>query len=92
MGWSSGMRSDGKEAGYGIPDTCGHEGCSKEINRGISYTCGGIEYLSNFYGCGEWFCESHLYFGTKTFICAACIQAEDDISDWLEEEQDLEDA
>lgn len=86
MSWARGIRDDGKEAGYDIDDVCGHPECQEEIDRGISFTCGGVEYLHSGYGCGEWFCPNHLEFGTHGFLCYTCIQAEEDIEDWLHEE------
>jgi len=51
-----------RDIGYGVPSICDHPDCNKEINRGLSYVCGGEAYGGE-YGCGLFFCENHL--GTK---------------------------
>lgn len=58
-------------AGYGVPAICEHPDCNKEIDRGMSYACGG-EPFSDF-GCDRYFCEAHLHYTgideTKGAIC-----------------------
>lgn len=55
-------RSDGVpiEAGYGVETVCEENDCDEQIDRGLAYLCGetpgGDEY-----GCGGYFCGSHLY-------------------------------
>lgn len=44
-------------AGYGVTATCEHPDCDKEIDRGMSFACGG-EPRSE-YGCDRYFCENH---------------------------------
>ena len=46
--------------GYGVPAYCEHPDCNKEIDRGVSYACGGEPYSEH--GCDRYFCESHLYY------------------------------
>lgn len=46
--------------GYGVPAICEHPDCSEEIDRGMSYACGG-EPFSEF-GCDRYFCSKHLHF------------------------------
>jgi|TARA_R100000501_G_C2628184_1_gene122353 hypothetical protein len=44
--------------GYGVPATCEHPKCDEEIDRGVSFACGG-EPFSEF-GCDRYFCDKHL--------------------------------
>lgn len=48
------------EAGYSVEDTCHREGCSEEIDRGLSFLCGSTPGTADEYGCGKWFCGDHL--------------------------------
>lgn len=48
-----------RDVGYGVPAICDHPGCNKEIDRGLSYVCGGEPYGGQL-GCGLYFCEQHL--------------------------------
>ena len=60
MGWSIGYDTNWKrDIGYGVPATCDHPGCGAEIDRGLSYVCGGQPYGGE-WGCGLYFCEKHL--------------------------------
>lgn len=43
--------------GYGVPAFCEHPDCNEEIDRGMSYACGG-EPFSEF-GCDRYFCSKH---------------------------------
>lgn len=62
MGWSVGFDSNwNRDIGYGVPAYCDYPGCTKEIDRGLSYVCGGEPYGGE-KGCGLYFCEDHLYF------------------------------
>lgn len=62
MSWSIGFDSDWKrDIGYGVPAYCDHPGCNAEIDRGLSYVCGGEPYGQP-RGCGLYFCEKHLSF------------------------------
>jgi hypothetical protein len=47
-------------AGYGVPAYCEHPDCNKEIDRGVSFACGG-EPRSE-YGCDLYFCGKHLQY------------------------------
>lgn len=71
------------EAGYAVPTICEeprretgtHRGCYEQIDRGLAYLCGqtpgGDEY-----GCGGYFCDSHLYPQGKGFaLCRRCVIA-----------------
>jgi hypothetical protein len=61
MGWSIGYDSNwDRDIGYGVPATCDHPGCGKEIDRGLAYLCGGPR--PNYgapHGCGLFFCSDH---------------------------------
>lgn len=62
MGWSIGFDNRWKrDIGYGIPAVCDHPKCNKEIDRGISYVCGGEPYGGET-GCGLYFCSKHLQY------------------------------
>ena len=43
--------------GYGVPTTCEHPKCKEEIDRGISFACGGEPFSE--YGCDRYFCSEH---------------------------------
>lgn len=62
MGWSIGYDDKWKrDVGYGVPAVCDHAECNTEIDRGLSYVCGGDAYGGE-HGCGLYFCAAHLYF------------------------------
>lgn len=44
--------------GYGVPAICEHPDCNEEIDRGISFACGGEPFSE--YGCDRYFCSQHL--------------------------------
>lgn len=59
MSWSVGYNSRHRRfIGYGVPAYCDHPGCNAEIDRGLSYVCGGDVYGGE-HGCGLHFCEAH---------------------------------
>lgn len=61
MGWSIGYDEQWKrDIGYGVPAYCDHPGCTKKIDRGLSYVCGGDPHGGE-YGCGLFFCGKHLF-------------------------------
>jgi len=61
MGWSIGFDSHWqRDIGYGVPAYCDHPRCKAEIDRGLSYVCGG-EPKGGEYGCGRYFCSRHLF-------------------------------
>ena len=50
--------------GYGVPAVCEHPECNEEIDRGMSYACGGEPFSE--LGCDRYFCSKHLnYTGFK---------------------------
>lgn len=76
MGWSSGVNSEGEAVGYAVEAAC--TSCGKPINRGLAYTCGGLDGHSAVPGtCGRAFCEEHLFYGsdhTHEAVCWECLQ------------------
>jgi hypothetical protein len=60
MGWSIGWDQEhDRDIGYGVPALCDHPKCNEEIDRGLSYVCGGQPYGGDI-GCGLFFCGKHL--------------------------------
>lgn len=60
MGWSIGFDSKWqRDIGYGVPAFCDC-GCGAEIDRGLSYVCGGHPYGGE-YGCGLYFDQDELF-------------------------------
>lgn len=65
MGWGNcGEDSEGRPIGYVHEATCDHPGCDKEIDRGLSYACGGMhgKYAAdgNMEVCEKYFCGDHM--------------------------------
>jgi len=59
MGWSVGYDDNWKrDIGYGVPSICDHPGCPAEIDRGLSFVCGGEPYGGE-HGCGLYICGDH---------------------------------
>lgn len=75
MGWSIGHDNQWKrDIGYGVPAYCDHPGCMKEIDRGLSYVCGGEPHGGE-YGCGLFFCGEHLFLSMRRpQRCARCFR------------------
>lgn len=46
--------------GYGVPALCEHPNCNEEIDRGVSYACGGEPFSEH--GCDRYFCGKHLFY------------------------------
>ena len=54
MGWADcGDDSKGRPIGYGFTATCDYPGCDNEIDRGLSYACGGMHGDGNYSGGDE---------------------------------------
>jgi hypothetical protein len=71
MGWAVGYDSNWRrDIGYGVPATCDHPNCDKEIDRGLGYVCGGEPYGGD-QGCGLFFCGEHGG-GLRGFLCERC--------------------
>jgi hypothetical protein len=73
MGWAVGFDSRWqRDIGYGVPSVCDHPKCSEQIDRGLSYVCGGIAYGGE-RGCGLFFCDKHLSTnGVTPNQCSRC--------------------
>jgi hypothetical protein len=79
MGWSIGFDSNwNRDIGYGVPAECDHPDCTEQIDRGLSYVCGGNPYGEP-HGCGLFFCDKHLSYKT--------VPSERDIDDGGEDEE-----
>ena len=96
MGWQIGFDSNwNRDIGYGVPAVCDHPKCNEEIDRGLSYVCGGDPYGGE-YGCGLFFCHHHLYYRKprgadhEVQLCPRCMayrgayKAKSDIREWME--------
>lgn len=64
MGWGHGYNSAGEEIGYLVEAVCSEPGCDEKIDRGLAYTCGGLQGHDTAGGlpCGGAFCGTHLYY------------------------------
>lgn len=73
MGWSLGFDEHWqRDIGYGVPAYCDHPGCMAEIDRGLSYVCGGEPYGQP-RGCGLYFCPDHLLMSARLpQLCKRC--------------------
>lgn len=64
MGYGQYELPDGRDAGYNVEALCDKTGCDTKIHRGLGHLCGtepdGYRSL-NEYGCGKYFCDTHLY-------------------------------
>lgn len=91
MGWSIGYDSKwGRDIGYGVPAYCDHPGCTEEIDRGLSYVCGGEPYGGE-RGCGLYFCEKHHVLSVRLrMLCERCVkrkpsfEAKPDHPEWIQ--------
>jgi hypothetical protein len=96
MGWQIGFDSGwNRDIGYGVPSICDFPACNEEIDRGLSFVCGGEPYGGE-YGCGLFFCPKHLSYrkprgaDNDTQLCPRCYsyrgayEAKEDILEWLE--------
>lgn len=76
MGWSKGYNYLGEEIGYSVPAVCSEPGCDEKIDRGLAYTCGGLQGHDG-ETCGGAFCSEHLYYGRPDIhdaVCAGCME------------------
>lgn len=46
--------------GYGVSAICEYPNCNEEIDRGISFACGGEPFSEH--GCDRYFCSKHLHY------------------------------
>jgi hypothetical protein len=65
MGYAFGLNYRREEIGYGVEATCTQDGCFKEIDKGLYFTCGGMEGVDGQRGCGRHFCGDHLVYVTS---------------------------
>lgn len=91
MSWSIGFDSKWqRDIGYGVPAVCDHPECNEEIDRGLSFVCGGEPYGGD-RGCGLFFCEKHLNHHEKLpQLCCRCsprirkpFTAKPDTPEWI---------
>lgn len=81
MGWSIGYDNFWRrDIGYGVPAVCDHPDCNADIDRGLSYVCGGEPYGGE-HGCGLYFCgehlERHVRGGNLCWLCPRCGKGEE---------------
>jgi len=82
MSWSIGFDDRwSRWIGYGVPAYCDYPRCGAEIDRGLSFVCGG-EPFGGDDGCGLFFCEQHLQFhtfrnGVSGAFCSRCCRGKD---------------
>lgn len=68
--------------GYGVPAYCEQPECTEEIDRGMSYACGGEPFSE--YGCDRYFCEKH-----RDTVCVTALI--DELHDCeIDQEEDCE--
>lgn len=94
MGWANcGVDSYGRPIGYAYEGTCDEPGCEVEINRGLSYACGGM-HGENGVDCERYYCAPHREValvavdGREIWVCRRC---RDDLKaqGWIEDEDDI---
>ena len=96
MSWALGYdNSWNRDVGYGVPSKCDLPRCKKEIDRGLSFVCGGEPYGGE-YGCGLFFCPEHFHSkkprGADGWLqqCPRCYQyrppyaPKPDVKEWVE--------
>jgi len=92
MGWSIGQDIRwGRDIGYCVPAVCDHPDCNADINRGLSYVCGGHPYGGE-RGCGLFFCRRHLRLHERLpQLCERCsprrlrpFAAKPDVQEWID--------
>jgi len=82
MGWAHGIDHLGRDVGYAVKATCDQDGCDEQIDRGLSYVCGGAPDGGE-HGCGLHFCGQHLSYAWRGEdedemsppLCASCLTA-----------------
>lgn len=95
MSWAVGYDTNWqRDIGYGVPAICDRPKCGGNIDRGLSYVCGGQPYGGE-RGCGLYFCDRHLT-GTKkdgdrrVQVCGRCAKGRPpyepapDTAEWAE--------
>lgn len=93
MGWGNcGSDSGGRPIGYMFQAVCDHPGCNSEIDRGLSYACGGMHGKLEI-GCEKYFCEKHLFTTVKdqddlVSVCEECSKYLLSTKEWAENEEE----
>ncbi|MFD0437023.1 hypothetical protein [Streptomyces chartreusis] len=63
------------EAGYAVETLCEEDRCDEQIDRGLGHLCGNTPGGDE-YGCGGYFCGSHLFLGSgapvSEGLCRRC--------------------
>jgi len=82
MGWAHcGNDTEGRLIGYAIEALCDHPGCTKEIDRGLDFACGGMHGELD-HACEKYFCWDHRFFiavdciaeESGGYVCDKCLQ------------------
>lgn len=68
MGYQIYRINNNRWGGYGVPSLCEHPSCSAEIDRGVSYACGGEPFSE--WGCDLYFCGKHLHYACTEQLSA----------------------
>lgn len=94
MSWANcGNDSMGRPIGYAHPAKCDQEGCEAEIDRGLSYACGGMHGNTEI-ACEKYFCEEHLANfviedeETCVCVCTECAALLKASGEWVEDEEE----
>lgn len=61
------------EAGYSVETLCEQAGCEEQIDRGLYHLCGN-QPGGDEYGCGGYFCGSHLHLGSGAPVAEGLCQ------------------
>lgn len=76
MGWAIAYEPErDRDIGYGVPAECDHPDCKEQIDRGLSYVCGGRPYGEP-HGCGLFFCYEHLLMEDRSEMADGEIETE----------------
>lgn len=88
MSWSIGFDTKwNRDIGYGVPAWCDHPECSKKIDRGLAFVCGGPYWEPD--GCGLYFCDKHIFCNGPP-LCERCLDGKEpftpkpDHPEWIE--------
>jgi hypothetical protein len=74
MDFAHGVNGSGRHVGYEVPGTCDHKGCAEPIVRSVTQACGG-HHDGSTRGCGEYFCNGHIFIGANSwteYLCGDC--------------------
>jgi len=93
MGWGNcGTDSKGRGIGYMVPAKCDHPGCEADIDRGLSYACGGMHGQDEV-SCELYFCEKHLQYTVDSDdhmhnVCAECAALLKSEGEWVDDDEE----